>query len=67
MNTTDRTGPVRATSSSPLCPACKAAEVRTTAKSPDENSYWRCERCGEVWNDARRRIDPDRTSRRSAW
>jgi hypothetical protein len=28
--------------------------VTTTAKHPDIDSYWRCERCGEVWNVSRR-------------
>jgi hypothetical protein len=24
-------------------------------KEPDDETYWRCTSCGEVWNDARRR------------
>jgi predicted Zn finger-like uncharacterized protein len=40
------------------CPACRSASISTTAKSPDASSYWRCERCGEVWNVSRR--DPVR-------
>jgi predicted Zn finger-like uncharacterized protein len=36
------------------CPACQSSAVTTTAKVPDVNSYWRCTRCGEVWNVARR-------------
>jgi len=35
------------------CPACRSSSVTTTAKNPDENSYWRCEKCGEVWNVSR--------------
>jgi transposase-like protein len=38
----------------PVCPACKSLSVTTTAKHPDVDSYWRCERCGEVWNISRR-------------
>jgi transposase-like protein len=38
----------------PQCPACDSGSVTTTAKRPDANSYWRCERCGEVWNASRR-------------
>jgi transposase-like protein len=36
------------------CPACQSTAVTTTAKVPDVNTYWRCTRCGEVWNLARR-------------
>jgi transposase-like protein len=36
------------------CPACASTSIRTNAKAPDANSYWRCEGCGEVWNAARR-------------
>ena len=37
------------------CPACQSTILVTTAKSPDADSYWRCTKCGEVWNDARRK------------
>jgi predicted Zn finger-like uncharacterized protein len=36
------------------CPACKSESIVTTAKKPCNESYWRCEKCGEVWNNARR-------------
>jgi hypothetical protein len=36
------------------CPSCKSPEIATTAKKPDEGSYWRCSVCGEVWNPGRR-------------
>jgi predicted Zn finger-like uncharacterized protein len=36
------------------CPACTSSAITTTAKSPDVNAYWRCEKCGEVWNVSRR-------------
>jgi len=36
------------------CPVCRSASVATTAKNPDESSYWRCDNCGEVWNAGRR-------------
>jgi len=32
------------------CPACRSASIVTTAKIPDAESYWRCTKCGEVWN-----------------
>lgn len=35
------------------CPACRATTISTAAKTPDDNSYWRCDRCGEIWNAAR--------------
>lgn len=36
------------------CPTCKSASILTTAKTPDSTSYWRCTKCGDVWNDSRR-------------
>ncbi|MGE3508767.1 MAG: hypothetical protein AB7N65_07775 [Vicinamibacterales bacterium] len=43
----------------PACPACQSLSVTTAEKYPDQNTYWRCEQCGEVWNVGRRR-DPRR-------
>lgn len=37
------------------CPACRSSAIVTKVKEPDDESYWRCTSCGEVWNDARRR------------
>jgi transposase-like protein len=37
------------------CPTCRSSAIVTTAKSPDVESYWRCNECGEIWNDARNR------------
>jgi len=37
-----------------VCPACQSASISTTARTPDENTYWRCGRCGEIWNASRR-------------
>jgi predicted Zn finger-like uncharacterized protein len=37
-----------------LCPACTSATIVTTGKTADADSYWRCMRCGEVWNPSRR-------------
>jgi hypothetical protein len=36
------------------CPACQSLSISTTARHPDENAYWRCSGCGEVWNASRR-------------
>ncbi len=33
-----------------FCPTCRSSDVITTAKSPDSSSYWRCTKCGEIWN-----------------
>jgi transposase-like protein len=35
------------------CPFCRATTIRTASEKADTASYWRCERCGEVWNVAR--------------
>jgi predicted Zn finger-like uncharacterized protein len=35
------------------CPACQSPSIVTTENKPDASSYWRCENCGEVWNDSR--------------
>jgi transposase-like protein len=42
------------TAAAERCPVCRSSSVSTTAKNPDENSYWRCDACGEVWNVGRR-------------
>jgi ribosomal protein L37AE/L43A len=36
------------------CPTCRSASITTTAKNPDATSYWRCTKCGEIWNGSRR-------------
>jgi transposase-like protein len=41
-----------------VCPACQSASITTTARNPDENTYWRCGGCGEVWNASRRETEP---------
>jgi transposase-like protein len=38
------------------CPTCQSTSITTTAKIPDSTSYWRCTKCGDVWNDARRQV-----------
>jgi hypothetical protein len=34
----------------PACPKCQSPDACSAAKRPTANSYWRCLRCGEVWN-----------------
>lgn len=48
---TDHAGSARAPSH---CPACGATEVKTSSKVVTADCYWRCDRCGEVWNVGRR-------------
>ncbi len=40
------------------CPVCRSTDVRTTSKTIDEATYWRCAVCGEVWNVGRRKEVP---------
>lgn len=37
----------------PLCPFCRSDQVTTTSKSVTDTTYWRCQGCGEIWNQAR--------------
>jgi hypothetical protein len=34
----------------PRCPKCRSTETSSAAKKPTANSYWRCLKCGDVWN-----------------
>ena len=36
------------------CPKCQSTSITTSAKRPVAESYWRCESCGEIWNNGRR-------------
>ena len=49
MNSYNRTDPSLPIDNPSACPACQSASVTTTEKNPDVNSYWRCKRCGEIW------------------
>lgn len=40
-----------------VCPVCQSSAITTTAKSPNANTYWRCGKCGEIWNVTRRQLD----------
>lgn len=35
------------------CPSCRSSDIVTTAKVPDASSYWRCKKCGDIWNSTR--------------
>jgi transposase-like protein len=45
------------------CPACQSTSIKTTAKNPDSASYWRCTKCGDIWNDSRNHAARSRTQR----
>jgi transposase-like protein len=64
VNSYNRTDPSLPIDNPSACPACRSASVTTTEKNPDVNSYWRCKRCGEIWNVGRRN---DRPSGAVAW
>ena len=36
-----------------VCPACRSVDLTTTGKKATATSYWRCLKCGEVWNQER--------------
>ncbi len=67
--TADRSSTAPAAVAAPAaCPACRSRSVVTTARVPDENTYWRCDSCGEVWNAGRRRdAAVDRNRERYIW
>jgi len=46
INSTDRGRPAP----QPSCPKCESPDTCSAAKRPTANSYWRCLRCGDVWN-----------------
>lgn len=37
----------------PICPICRSDQVSTTSKSITDATYWRCQACGEIWNQSR--------------
>jgi transposase-like protein len=39
------------------CPACRSTDLEHASKTVTESTYWRCGRCGEIWNIGRRRRD----------
>lgn len=45
--------PVVAVLATPACPSCRATATVCTGKATSLDAYWRCERCGDVWNPAR--------------
>jgi predicted Zn finger-like uncharacterized protein len=59
MNPVNRSDSASTTSHLPVCPECQSSSVTTTAKYPDADTYWRCERCGEIWNVGRRDSGPN--------
>jgi transposase-like protein len=37
----------------PLCPFCRSADISTNGKVESDASYWRCDKCGQIWNPTR--------------
>ncbi len=37
----------------PRCPSCGTRTGKSTDKTVNSSTYWRCTRCGEIWNAAR--------------
>ena len=35
------------------CPVCRSKDLTTTGKKVTATSYWRCLKCGEIWNQER--------------
>ena len=50
--TTEAVAPVTVPSN---CPSCRSPEVSTVSKVVTAATYWRCGKCGDVWNAGRRR------------
>jgi len=40
------------------CPFCRSADVQTTSKNVNESTYWRCTKCGQIWNAGRLQLRP---------
>jgi transposase-like protein len=36
-----------------ICPFCRSSELTTTSGTFDTTAYWRCQKCGEMWNAGR--------------
>ena len=32
------------------CPKCQSPDICSASKRPTSESYWRCLRCGDMWN-----------------
>ena len=48
----DRDGPVIPAK----CPFCGSSKVKTASDKVDAFTYWRCETCGQMWNEGRLRV-----------
>jgi transposase-like protein len=36
-----------------LCPFCRSEDLTSTGKRVTATSYWRCLKCGAIWNQQR--------------
>lgn len=53
-NPNSQAGTVSTATIPSACPTCRSAAITTTAKTPNADSYWRCDNCGDVWHGLRR-------------
>jgi hypothetical protein len=60
----DRSSLATAVTIPTACPACQSPAITTAGRKPDDNAYWRCGDCGEIWNASRREGG---RQRRPAW
>lgn len=37
------------------CPFCRSSKIMTAGAKVDASTYWRCQTCGQMWNEARLR------------
>ncbi len=48
-------------SAAPLCracPFCGGKQVTTNSAKVSDGTYWRCQKCGQIWNPSRLRPLP---------
>lgn len=49
------TTPVAATTAPKACPFCRSSRIGAPTQKVDASTYWRCEACGQMWNEDRLR------------
>lgn len=49
------------------CPFCASEEVTTNDKPVSVSAYWRCKKCGEIWNASRLKFPRFRSGYRQPW
>jgi transcription elongation factor Elf1 len=49
----DRAAPKAAPEKPGTCPFCRSLDLSTTSKAISAETYWRCAKCGQIWNQSR--------------